>query len=85
MIKDHVKSILRISSAHNKETHRYKHCPNFASFEIFLIETFSSLYSFTIANQKSVRYSVSIYVLFYKYSKCKQRICLHYGLDMVLK
>jgi hypothetical protein len=27
-----------------------------------------------------------VYVLFYKYSssKCKQRICLHYGLDMVL-
>jgi hypothetical protein len=41
-------------------TRRYKHCPNFPSSELFLIETYSSLYSFTIANQKSVRYSVSI-------------------------
>jgi hypothetical protein len=41
-------------------TPRYKHCANFASFELFWIETYS-LYSFTsIANQKSVRYSVSI-------------------------
>jgi uncharacterized protein (UPF0332 family) len=39
---------------------RYKHYPNFASFQLFWIETYS-LYSFTsIANQKSVRYSVSI-------------------------
>ena len=39
---------------------KYKHCQNFASFELFRIETYS-LYSFTsIANQKSVRYSVSI-------------------------
>ena len=33
------------------------HCPNFASFQL---ETYSSLYSFTTANQKSVRYSVSM-------------------------
>jgi hypothetical protein len=34
-----------------------------------------------IANQNSVRFSVSI--IFYKIcsSKCKQSICLHYGLD----
>jgi hypothetical protein len=47
---DAVKSVLRISSAHNKEgpadIKYYKHCPNFASFELFWVET-SSLYSFT--------------------------------------
>ena len=34
-----------------------------------------------IANQNSVRFSVSI--IFYKFrsSKCKQSVCLHYGLD----
>jgi hypothetical protein len=59
--KDDVHSVLHISSAHNKGgPPDIKHCPNFASFELFWIETYS-LYSFTsIANQKSVRYSVSI-------------------------
>ncbi len=35
-----------------------------------------------IANQNSVRFSVSI--IFYKFrsSKCKESVCLHYGLDI---
>ena len=60
-IKDHVKSVLRISSAPNKggptdiTIAQILHLSNF-----FKIETYSSLYSFTIANQESVRYSVSM-------------------------
>ena len=43
-----------------KGSPRFKHCPNFASFELFWIET-CSLHSFTsIANQKTVRCSVSV-------------------------
>jgi hypothetical protein len=57
----HVKSVLGISSAHNKRgptdlnIAQILHLSNF--FE--LKRTSSSLYSFTITNQKSVRYSVS--------------------------
>ena len=52
---------LHIGSAHNKAgTTQIRHCPNFASFELFLNRK-SGLYSYTtIANQNSVRYSVSI-------------------------
>ena len=57
---------LSVRSAHQfcsrqRGTRRYKHCTNFASFELFSIETYRVLYSFTsVANQKSVTYSVSI-------------------------
>jgi hypothetical protein len=36
-VKDDFHSVLRISSAHNKggPPDLYKHCPNFASFELF--------------------------------------------------
>jgi hypothetical protein len=79
------------------DPYRYKHCPNFASFDLFWIETYSSLYSFIIANQKSVRYSqlVCLILQIYSSSKCKQRINLvpsvfdkgfvYNGLDMVFK
>ena len=43
------------------------------------------LYSFTIVNQKSVRYSVCLILQIYSNSGCKQRTCLHYGLDMVFE
>ena len=62
MLKDDIHSVLRISSAHNKggppdiNIAQILHLSNF--FELKRIQ----LYSFTsIANQKSVRYSVSIY------------------------
>ena len=48
-LKDVVKCILRIGSAYSKGGggFRFKHCPNFASFELFV-------------NRNSVRYSVSV-------------------------
>jgi hypothetical protein len=60
-VKDHVKSVLRINSAHNKggpadiSIAQILHLSN-----IFWIETYSSLYSLTLANQESVGYSVSM-------------------------
>ncbi len=49
-------------SAHNKVgTPQIRRCLNFASFELFLNQKSGSLYSYTsIANQNSVRLSVSI-------------------------
>ncbi len=38
MFKNDVKFILRIGSVHNGGTRRYKHCLNFASFELFDIK-----------------------------------------------
>ena len=76
------KSILCISSAHNKErpsdVNRVE-IPHFPDF--FWIETVVYIHLRAIANQNSVGFSVSI--IFYKFcnSKCKQSICLHYGLD----
>jgi hypothetical protein len=70
-----------------KGTHGYKHCPNFASFELFWIETYTLVYiHLQLQLTRKVLDIQLVYVLFYKYSssKCKQRICLHYGLDMVL-
>jgi hypothetical protein len=55
-------------------------------FRIFLnINSIS--YSFrSIANQNSVRYSDSTsYFKKYSSSKCKQTVCLHYGLDFHFK
>jgi hypothetical protein len=56
--------------------------PKFRMFRIFLnINSIS--YSFrSIANQNCVRYSDSTsYFKKYSSSKCKQTVCLHYGLD----
>ena len=56
--------------------------PKFRMFRIFLnINSIS--YSFrSIANQNGVRYSDSTsYFKKYSSSKCKQTVCLHYGLD----
>ena len=36
ILKNAVKSALRIGSAHNKGGPGYKYCPNLASFELFL-------------------------------------------------
>jgi hypothetical protein len=42
-----------------RRTCSYKHCPNFASFELFLIQTYKSLYSFTsIANPGDIQFIV---------------------------
>ena len=61
----HLKSVLRTVLLITKGTRSYKHCPNFGSFELFLIQTWS-LYSFTsIANPRSVRYSVYSISYFY--------------------
>ncbi len=52
---------LRIGSAHNKAgTSQIRHCPNFASFELFLSRKYGLCSYTSIANQNSVRYSVSI-------------------------
>jgi hypothetical protein len=58
-----------------------KHCPNFE----FFINSIS--YSFrSIAHQNGVRYSDSTsYFKKYSSSKCKQTVCLHYGLDFHFK
>jgi hypothetical protein len=75
-----VKSVLRIGSAHNNV--RMWTLPKFRMFRIFLnINSIS--YSFrSIANQNGVRYSDSTsYFKKYSSSKCKQTVCLHYGLD----
>ena len=52
--------------------HRYKHCPNVASFELFELK------------RALVYIHLQLRVLFYKYSssKCKQILCSHYGLDI---
>jgi hypothetical protein len=62
VLKDHVKSVLRISSAHNKVGPTDINIAQilFLSNCFELKRTRSSLYEFTIANQKSVRYSVSM-------------------------
>ena len=66
---------MRISSAHNKggRNPRYKHCPKFASFDILFT---------SIANQKSVRYSVSISC---SSSKRKQSSRMRTGVDIIFK
>ena len=59
-----------------------KKWPKFRMFRIFMnINSIS--YSFrSIANQNGVRYSDSTsYFKKYSSSKCKQTVCLHYGLD----
>ena len=74
-LKDRLQSLLRIQSAHNKCGPR---CPNFSFLKTFLNWN-AHLYSInSIANPKSVRYSVSL-IKFYKYSssKSKQSVCLH--------
>ena len=61
-LKDAVKFILRIGSAHNKggESFRYKHGLNFASFNVF-VDWNSAVYSvIIIGNQNIVRCSVSM-------------------------
>ena len=63
-----------------------KTLPKFRMFRIFLnINSIS--YSFRgIANQNGVRYSDSTsYFKKYSSSKCKQTVCLHYGLDFHFK
>jgi hypothetical protein len=53
-------------------------------FQIFLNINSISLYF--IANQNGVRYSDSTsYFKKYSSSKCKQTVCLHYGLDFHFK
>ena len=85
-LKDTVKSVLRIGSAHNK---RRLLDINIAKFRIFwtVSDLKLSFYSFTnITNQNSVRYSVSIsYFTKYSSSRCKQSVCLHYELDGTFK
>ena len=56
-------------------------------FRIFLNINRSISYSFrSIANQNGVRYSDSTsYFKKYSSSKCKQTVCLHYGLDFHFK
>jgi hypothetical protein len=56
-------------------------------FRIFLNINSISSYSFrSIANQNGVRYSDSTsYFKKYSSSKCKQTVCLHYGLDFHFK
>jgi hypothetical protein len=60
--------------------------PKFRMFRIFL-NTNSISYSFrSIANQNGVRYSeCTSYFKKYSSSKCKQTVCLHYGLDFPFK
>ena len=67
-LKDAVKCILRIGSAHNKGggggggggSFRYNHCLYFASFEVF-VDWNSAVYLFIIiGNQNIVRCSVSM-------------------------
>ena len=55
-LKDAVKYILRIGSAHNKGgggSFRYKHCLNFASFEVF-VNCNSAVYSFIIIGKQNI-------------------------------
>ena len=70
-LKDRLQSLLRIQSAHNKCG---PHCPNFAFLKTFLNWN-ARLYSIrSIANPKSVRYSVSL-IKFYKYIKYSSSKC----------
>ncbi len=81
-----VKSVLRIGSAHNKRGSPdlkivgFPHFSDFSELKLWFIFIYEH-----IANQNSVRFSVS--VTFYKFrsSKCKQSVCLHYGLDFYFK
>ena len=80
--KGEVKSVLRIGSAHNNVR-----TSNVNIAQISNVSNFSEhkLYSYSfrsIANQNGVRYSDSTsYFKKYSNSKCKQTVCLHYGLD----
>jgi hypothetical protein len=85
-VKVEVKSVLRIGSAHNNVRTSNVNVAQISNFRIFLnINSIS--YSFrSIANQNGVRYSDSTsYFKKYSSSKCKQTVCLHYGLDSTLK
>ena len=81
MLKVEVKSVLRIGSAHNNvrtsnlNIAQISNVSNFSEHKLYFI--FRS-----IANQNGVRYSDSTsYFKKYSSSKCKQTVCLHYGLD----
>ena len=86
-IKGEVKSVQRIGSAHNNvRTSNVNIAPISNRFRIFRnINSIS--YSFrSIANQNGVKYSDSTsYFKKYSSSKCKQTVCLHYGLDFPFK
>ena len=81
-----IKSVLRIGSAHNNVRTSNVNIAQISNVSNFLnINSFS--YSFTsIENQNGVRYSDSTsYFKKYSSSKCKQTVCLHYGLDFPFK
>ena len=75
-MKVEVKSVLRIGSAHNKgrpsdlNTVEILHFSSLFELKLWFIFIYEH-----IANQNSVRFSVSI--IFYKFrcSKCKQNVC----------
>ncbi len=78
-VKVEVRSVLRIGCAHNKGGPQIYTWSKFRIFRTF--SEFKLWFHEHIANQNSVRFSVS--VIFYKFrsSKCKQTVCLNYGHD----
>ncbi len=82
-----VKSVLRIGFAHNKRGHadlKVVEIPHFSDFSELKL-WFIFIYAQHIANQNSVRFSVSIISYKCRRSKCKQSVCLHYELDIHFK
>ena len=82
-LKVEVKPFLRIGSAHNKgrpSDLNIVESPHFFTFSELKPWFIVMIYEH-IANQNSVRFSVSIIFYIIRSPKCKQSVCLPYGLD----